>query len=599
MFGTQRDFENRIAEYRRNSVGIKHLHRLKLPLENLSRPQPNQPINLHVTTSGGVAYDSVRCWVAADSEKSTFELVSSGSVWNALEWRYVHHWHGQIPPQPNGTTVRYRIGGRVVGSGNSTASFGNPQALPKWIFADNQARVLSEATEFAISIDDYDVPKWVRDAIIYHIFLDRFYPGDGVSWKKPTNLSGFFGGTLRGAIQQLDYIQSLGCNAVWLSPLFASPTHHGYDATDYYTVEPRFGTNAELIELIKKAHQRGIRIILDFVANHWSNHHPTFQAAQRDPDSEYRAWYTWQRWPDEYTSFFGVKGMPQLNLKHKPTSDYLLRCAQHWLRNGVDGYRLDYAPGPPRTFWADFRQACKAVNPDAFLFGEVVSHSEVIASYIPHFDGCLDFLLADALRRTFVLETSTLLEFESFLAAHEMYFPKDFSLPAFLDNHDMTRILYLAREDKAKVKLAALVLFTLSAPPVIYNGTEVGVSQRNPLGRFEEARLPMPWGDEADKDLLDYFRRLGALRKQFSVLTSGRREVVHLNVQKGTYAYLRTSETNSILIALNTSRRSQTIDVPISSFQTSARDLLNGNRVTVSMDSVSISLPAQSGAFIA
>ena len=258
MFGTQRDFENRIAEYRSNSVGIKHLHRLSPPLSDLLRPQPNQPINLHVTTSGGVAYDSVRCWVAADGEESTFELVSSGSVWNALEWRYVHHWHGQIPPQPNGIIVCYRIGGRVVGSENSTASFGNPQASPKWIFADNQARVLSEATEFAISIDDYDVPKWVRDAIIYHIFLDRFYPGDGVPWKKPTNLSGFFGGTLRGAIQKLDYIQSLGCNAVWLSPLFASPSHHGYDATDYYTVEPRFGTNAELIELIEKAHQRGI-----------------------------------------------------------------------------------------------------------------------------------------------------------------------------------------------------------------------------------------------------------------------------------------------------------------------------------------------------
>ena len=539
-----------------------------------------------MTTSGGVAYDSVRCWVDADDEESTFELVSSGSVWDALEWRYVHHWQGQIPPQPNGTTVRYRIGGRVTGSN-------------RWIFADNQARVLSESTEFAISIDDYDVPKWVRDAVIYHIFLDRFYPGDGVLWKKPTNLSGFFGGTLRGAIQKLDYIQSLGCNAVWLSPLFASPSHHGYDGTDYYTVEPRFGTNAELIELIEKAHQRGMRIILDFVANHWSNQHPTFQAAQHDPDSEYRAWYTWQRWPDEYTSFFSVKGMPQLNLKHKPTSDYLLRCVQHWLRKGVDGYRLDYAPGPPRTFWADFRQACKAVNPDALLFGEVVSHSEVIASYIPHFDGCLDFLLADALRRTFVLETSTPLEFEAFLAAHEMYFPKDFSLPAFLDNHDMTRILYLAGEDKAKVRLAALVLFTLSAPPVIYNGTEVGVSQKNPLGRFEEARLPMPWGDEADESLLDYFRRLGALRKQFSVLASGRRKVVHLNLQKGTYAYLRTSETDSILIALNTSRRSQTIDVPISSFQTSARDLLNGNRVTVSGDSVSVSLPAQSGAFIA
>ena len=588
MFGTQRDFKNRIAAYQSSLVGIKHLHQL-----SPRHPKPNQPTTVHVSTSGGIAYDSVQCWMTADGEETIFKLVPSEPRWNTLEWQYVQQWQGYIPPQPNRTTVRYKIGGRVVGS-------------DRWIFADNQARVLSKATEFAISVDNYEMPTWVRDAVIYHIFLDRFYPGDGVPWKKPINLSGFFGGTLHGAIQKLDYIQSLGCNAIWLSPLFASPTHHGYDVTDYYTVEPRFGTNAELIELIDKAHQRDIRVILDFVANHWSNHHPTFQAAQRERDSEYRAWYTWQRWPDEYTSFFGVKGMPQLNLKHKPTSDYLLDCAQHWLRKGVDGYRLDYAPGPPHTFWADFRQACKAVNPDAFLFGEVVSHSEVIASYMPHFDGCLDFLLVDALRRTFVLETSTLLEFEAFLGAHEAYFSLDFSLPAFLDNHDMTRILYLAREDKAKVRLAALVLFTLSAPPVIYNGTEVGVSQQNPLGRFEEARLPMPWGDEADREMLAYFQRLGELRRQFSVISSGKREVVHLDIQKGTYAYVQTSESRTILIALNISKRSQTIDILMSSLQRrdleiapTLEDLLNGNRVTVSEDSVSISLPAQSGAFVA
>ena len=525
------------------------------------------------------------CWMNIDGKETTFELTPTESLWNTLEWRYVRHWSGQIPPQTSSTIVRYKLGGRVMGS-------------DRWIFADNQARVLAGATEFAISIDDYDLPSWAREAVIYHIFLDRFYPGDGVPWKNPTSLSGFFGGTIRGAIRKLDYIQSLGCNAIYLSPLFASPSHHGYDGTDYYTVEPRFGTNEELKELIEKAHASEIRVILDFVANHWSNKHPTFQAAQRDEDSEYRVWYTWQRWPDTYTSFFGVKGMPQLNLKHKPASDHLLASARYWLENGVDGYRLDYAPGPPQTFWADFRQACKAVKPDVFLFGEVVGHAEAIASYIPHFDGCLDFLLADALRRTFVLETSTLLEFEAFLAAHETYFPSDFSLPAFLDNHDMTRILYLAGEDKAKVKLAALVLFTLSAPPVIYNGTEVGVSQRNPLGRFEEARLPMLWGDEQDKNLLTYFRQLGTLRKQFPAITSGRREVVHLNVQDGTYAYIRTLEDNPILIVLNTSRCSQTINIPISSFPNSVKDLLNGNSVTVSRDSVEVSLPAQNSAFI-
>ena len=587
MFGTQKDFKERSTEYRGTLAGIKHLHRLTPSLATLSRPQPNQPITVHATTSGGIPYQAVRCWIDTGREETTVELASKGAVWHTLEWRYVQHWHGRIPPQPTGTRVRYRIGGQVVGSDN-------------WVFADNQARTFSAATEFALSIDDYEIPTWAREAVIYHVFLDRFYPGEGVPWKKPTSLSGFFGGTLRGVLQKLDYIQSLGCDAIWLSPLFASPSHHGYDATDYYRVEPRFGTNRDLEELIEEAHRRGMRVILDFVANHWSNHHPTFQAAQRESDSEYRDWYTWQRWPDEYTSFFGVRGMPQLNLKHKPASDHLLECAQHWLRKGIDGYRLDYVPGPPHTFWADFRHACKTVNPDAFLFGEVVAHSETLASYVPHFDGCLDFLLADALRRTFVLETLTLLEFESFLTAHAAYFSESFLLPAFLDNHDMTRILYLAGEDKAKVKLAALVLFTLSAPPVIYNGTEVGVSQRNPLGRFEEARLPMPWGDKQDADLFVYFQRLGTLRQQFSgLLCQEHRKVVHLNGQSGTYAYLRTSEASAVLIVLNTSRQAQTVDVPISEFQTAARDLLNGNRVTVSSAAVRITLPAQSGAFVA
>ena len=151
MFGSQRDFDNRIAEYRSNLVGIKHLHRLGTQSESPTRPQSNEPITLHVTTSGGIAYDSVRCWMNVDGEESTFEFVQGESVWNALEWRYVHHWFGQIPPQTSGTIVRYKIGGRVAGS-------------DRWVFADKQARVLSEATEFAVSIDDYDIPMWARDA---------------------------------------------------------------------------------------------------------------------------------------------------------------------------------------------------------------------------------------------------------------------------------------------------------------------------------------------------------------------------------------------------------------------------------------------------
>ena len=176
MFGPQRYFENRIVEHRSNLAGIKHLHRLRSQSGSLARPTPNQPITLHVTTSGGIAYDSVRCWMKTNGEETMFEFVPGESVWNTLEWRYARRWYGQIPPQSSGTVVRYRIGGRVVGS-------------ERWIFADNQARVLSEATEFALFVDDYGIPMWARDAVIYHIFLDRFYPGGGVPWKKPTNLS--------------------------------------------------------------------------------------------------------------------------------------------------------------------------------------------------------------------------------------------------------------------------------------------------------------------------------------------------------------------------------------------------------------------------
>ena len=124
MFGTQRDFDNRLMEYRNSLTGIKHLYRLKTPSAYASRPQSNEPIALHVTTSGGIAYDSVRCWMNVDGEESTFELVPGESVWNPLEWRYIRHWVGQIPPQRSGAIVRYKIGGRVVGA-------------DRWVFADN------------------------------------------------------------------------------------------------------------------------------------------------------------------------------------------------------------------------------------------------------------------------------------------------------------------------------------------------------------------------------------------------------------------------------------------------------------------------------
>ncbi|MBI4731906.1 MAG: alpha-amylase, partial [Chloroflexi bacterium] len=441
-------------------------------------------------------------------------------------------------------------------------------------------------------------------------FPDRFYPGDGRTWNETQSLLDFFGGTLRGVIDKVDDIQSLRFNSIWLNPFFKTNSHHGYNASDYYTVEPRLGTSADLKELIEKAHARGLRLILDFVANHWSKDHFTFQDAQKKQESHYRDWYFWNQWPDDYECYFKVRELPKINLANPDARAYMLEVARHWLREGFDGYRLDFAYGPPHDFWVDFRRACQEVNPDCWIFGEVIHTAEWLRSYTGIMDGTLDFYLTRALRETFALEHMSLAEFESFLAGHEAFFPPEHIRPSFLDNHDEARFLHLAGDEKAKLRLAALVHYTLAGPPIVYAGTETGLSQERPMyqnGRniFEECRLPMNW-ETADDSLQDYYRRLNHLRQEHPVLWTGERQVVHLDSEAGTYAYLRSNSSTRVLVAINVSKSERTISLANPGFK-SATDLLNGNRVEklpraaslgVLSDTLEIHLPPQSGAFI-
>jgi len=149
---------------------------------------------------------------------------------------------------------------------------------------------------------------------MYEVLVDRFYPGDGRRWTQTANVSGFCGGTLQGVADKLEYITGLGCNALWLTPIFPSPTHHGYDATDYTRIEPRLGGDAGLRLLVDEAHKRGVRVVLDLVCNHVSNEPPVFLDALKNPASPYRNWVTIDDSAAGYRAFFGVKQMPQLNL---------------------------------------------------------------------------------------------------------------------------------------------------------------------------------------------------------------------------------------------------------------------------------------------
>jgi glycosidase len=515
-------------------------------------------------------------------------------TWDEVSASYVRRWEGELPAQPRGTMVRYTLAAQVSGS-------------DQWVCADNQAASLKDADEFALWFDGQGAPGWSREAQVYHVFLDRFYPGDGKSWLKPADLGGFFGGTLAGVLQKLDYIQSLGFNTLWLSPLFISPSHHGYDATDYYTVEPRLGTNADLEALIAEAHRRGMRVLLDFVANHWSEHHPIFRQALSDEHSPYHDWFTWNHWPDEYFCYFNVRSLPKLNLKYAPARQYLLDCAAYWLKKGVDGFRLDYANGPTHDFWTDFRRTCRTTKPDSWIFGEIVHTAPMQASFAGRLDGALDFLLARALRETFALGHWDLAHFEAFLAEHEAYFPPGFSQPSFLDNHDLNRFLYLCGGERARLALGALVLFTLSGPPIVYYGTETGVTQERPIHQagsavFEAARMPMNWDLAQAAGLLETFRRLSDLRRRHAVLLSGARRAVHLDAGAGTYAYLRCADPArytawDVLVAVNLSGETRTLRLALDGFGGTS-DLLNGQPVRRTAEGLEIELAPLSGAWI-
>lgn len=580
------DTARRAEDHRSCHDGVQHRHMVEP-----ARPRPGDAIRLTLETSSACPFDAARCLYTTDdsdpddARATSIELTPSDVEWDGVLWQYVRRWTCVVPAQPAGTMIRYRLSARVATS-------------DEWV--DAPARTASEhpASDHALWIDGDGPPAWSSTAILYHIFLDRFSPSPRARWKRPKSLNGFYGGTLNGVTSRLDHIASLGCDVLWLSPLFASPTYHGYDATDLYNVEPRLGTNDDLKALLDAAHARDMRVVLDLVPNHWSNQHPTFQHAQQHEDSPYHEWYIWREWPDDYETFWTVKEMPKLNLaRHGPAREHLLEAAEHWLRQGVDGYRIDHAQGPPPDFHADLRRCCRTVKRDCWLFGEVTEGADYQRAFASAFDGNLDFLTGQALRDTFATGSWDVAQLAGFLAEHAQYFPDDFAQPSFLDNHDQERFLYHAGGDTSALKLAALLLYTLPGPPVLYYGTEIGLSQEEP-GGFEPSREPMPWGARQDRDLLTYFRLLGELRRDHGLHASVRK-LVALDAEAGVLAYHHETAGQRVLVALNLGSRVQTVSMDAGELRSDARDRIGGASIRASGGGLSVRLNPRSGAFVA
>lgn len=523
IFGTLATDALKHIYHRAFRLGIQHRHAIRP-----ANPRPNEPVTLTVWVGTDCDIDALACYyttgkhtpsgaygVSENSQVARFHEVST--EWDTLAWGYLTCWEVTLPAQPDGSIVQYRIGGWREGDRSPELFADTPDANAiaedaayhyfakrEWSMSD--VYPVTGGTTFAYRVDTLAPPAWARQAIIYQLLVDRFYPGDGADWTQTTDHGQPMGGTLIGVQHKLGYISDLGINTLWLSPTWVSESAHGYDVIDFRTTAPHLGGDSALRQLIESAHRRGMRVLLDLPCNHISRQHPIFKDAISSPASPYREWFTWDVPPHGYKTFFGVASMPKLNLDHPAARDWMLDHARYWLREfDIDGYRLDYASGPRPDFWTYFGAACKDVKPDCFLFGEVIDTPEAQRAYIGRLDGCLDFYTNESLRKTFGWKSQSLAAYERQTARRLAHFPADFLMPTFLDNHDMNRFLHIANGDKDALRAALAAQMELPAPPILYYGTEIGLNHAVSAQEagLEVGRMAMIWDERQDRILLN------------------------------------------------------------------------------------------------
>jgi alpha-amylase len=475
--------------------------------------------------------------------------------------------------------------------------------------------------------------------VFYEVFPRSFYDSDGDG-----------SGDLPGLIEKLDYLNDgdpeagtdLGVMGLWLMPVFASPSYHGYDVTDYYTVNPDYGTNEDLKHLIDQAHQRGMRVIVDLVLNHTSDQHPWFEDSASGPDAERREWYIWSEtdpgylgpwgepvWhPKNGAYYYGVfwSGMPDLNLENPEVTTELYEIARYWLEEvGFDGFRLDAArhyvedgkdqvhTSGTHAWLQGFNAFSKGVNPEALTVGEIWDMSDAVATYVgTDVDLAFEFTLAKAIL-TSVNEGSAA-ALASAMKEMQRLYPEG-GYATFLTNHDQNRVMAQLGRDPDKAKLAATILLTLPGVPFVYYGEEIGMTGSKP---DERIRTPMQWSaepnagftagepwqpfeEDADgrylyeqwnadveladgESLLNHYRKLIAARNNHAALRGLGFQALESGAAK-VYAYLRHVPDEAILVVVNfddeaTSEYALSLDdAPLVAGRYAAVDLLTGTGV--------------------
>ncbi|AFY79333.1 glycosidase [Pleurocapsa sp. PCC 7327] len=475
-------------------------------------------------------------------------------------------------------------------------------------------------------------PDWVKNAVFYQIFPDRFarsqqsHQGLWISnnlepWDDPPTLQRYKGGDLWGVIEKLDYLKDLGVNAIYFTPIFQSASNHRYHTHDFYQVDPMLGGNMALDALLEAAHQRNMKVVLDGVFNHASRGFFFFNdILEHGPLSAWLDWFIVEGWPvsaydgskpANYISWADNRALPQFNHDNPQVREYIMQIGEYWLKKGIDGWRLDVpnevkAPG----FWQEFRSRVKAINPDAYIVGEIWEDSRQWLDGT-QFDGVMNYLFA-APTIAFTAGDRVIMEFVESpsydpypaLSAPEYaekiqqllaLYPWEIQLTQLnlLNSHDTARLLTIAGGDRASVELATLLLFTFPGAPSIFYGDEVGL----PGGLDPDCRRGFPKEENWDLEVLNYHKKLIAVRNKYAALRTGDYRVLY--AQGGVYVFSRSLGTEKLIVAVNVDTNPAAITVEFADLQTRPENLLYGKgRVLWQGNRLKLDIPSRTGCII-
>ncbi|MEG4073891.1 alpha-amylase family glycosyl hydrolase [Microcoleus sp. Pol14C2] len=476
-------------------------------------------------------------------------------------------------------------------------------------------------------------PDWVKNAVFYQIFPDRFAKSKQPrkrllqnfmweEWHDIPTLQGYKGGDLWGVMEQLDYLQDLGINAIYFTPIFQSASNHRYHTHDYYQVDPMLGGNPAFKELLDAAHDRNIKIVLDGVFNHASRGFFFFHdILENGPHSPWVDWFKVEGWPlsaydgnfpANYAGWDGNRALPEFNHDNPEVREYIMEIAEYWIKFGIDGWRLD-VPFEIKTpgFWQEFRERVKAINPEAYIVGEVWEDAREWLDG-SQFDGVMNYLFAAPTIAFAAGDRVDLAQIEGrsyhpypplFAKEYgdkiqhvlELYpWPIQLTQLNLLASHDTARLLSIAGGDKASVELATLLLLTFPGAPSIYYGDEVGL----PGALDPDSRRGFPLKAHWELDVLDYHKQLIALRHKYEALRTG---AYHILFAEGTvYVFARILGDEEIVVAVNVATEEANISFEAANLKSPHEKLLFGKGEFVwkgegETRQLELMLPARSG----